>query len=134
MHRLFVVAVLLCSSGCTINREYSTETLTQEQLDAVAVAKTKVEVLKTVGPPLDMGIQLNGSVFIYRAAQRDLDNLNLSAFQGSFDYEEEETRTERLTIFFDKKGNVIGHGFDMAKDKPEVDDKDTVEVADQNED
>ena len=121
---LVVAAAVLCLGGCTINREYSSETLTQEQLDAVAVAKTKSEVLKTVGPPLDMGIQLNGSVFIYRAAHRELENLNLSAFQGSFDYEEEETRTERLTIFFDKKGNVTGYGFDKAVDKLEEQDED----------
>ena len=121
---LLLLVVLLSSSGCTINREYSSETLTQEQLDAVAVAKTKSEVLVTVGPPLDMGIQLNGSVFIYRAARRELDNLNLSAFQGSFDYEEEETRTERLTVFFDKKGNVTGYGFDKAIDRDEAEDDD----------
>ncbi len=127
MNRLLLVAVLLCSSGCTINREYSTETLTQEQLDAVAVAKTKSEVLKTVGPPLDMGIRLKGSVFIYRAAHRDLDNLNLSAFQGSFDYEQEETRTERLTIFFDKKGNVTGYGFDRALDALEEEEEEEEE-------
>ena len=121
---LLLVVVLLCSNGCTINREFSSETLTQEQLDAVAVAKTKSEVLQTVGPPLDMGVQLNGSVFIYRAAHRELDNLNLSAFQGSFDYEEQETRTERLTIFFDKKGKVTGYGFDKAVDRADEGDED----------
>ena len=32
---------------------------------------------------------------------------------------ETERRTERLTVFFDKKGNVTGYGFDKANDPKE---------------
>lgn len=113
--RLVLLLILLWPLvGCTMNREFDGETLTAAQLQRLTLAKTKAEVLETVGPPADIGLQLDGSVFIYRYRSEEVDNLNLSAFRLTFDYETSDRRTARLTVFFDKKGNVKGFGLDDA--------------------
>lgn len=107
---------LALSTGCTITFEENLETLSPGQLAKLAEAETKIEVLETVGPPVDVGLQLTGSVFVYRANREVTRSLNLSAFQASFDYEEEDRRTERLLVLFDKQGKVTGYGWDSGRD------------------
>lgn len=109
-----LLLLLLAASGCTIRREFDGETLTRAQLEALAQATTKAEVLERVGPPMDVGLQLGGSVFVYRYRWEEADDLNLSFFRASFAYETTERRTSRLLVLFDKQGRKTGQGFDRA--------------------
>lgn len=114
--RVLLALCLALTTGCTLTWEEDFENLSEVQLANLAVAETKVDVLETVGPPVDVGLQLNGSVFIYRARREETVNLNLSYFNASFDYQKEERRTERLIVLFDKRGKVTAYGWDSAKD------------------
>lgn len=112
---VFVLSLGCATAGCTMVREFSGEVLDQERLDLLVAAKTKAEVLERFGPPNDVGMQQNGSVFIYRYRTETLDNLNLSFFNATFDYETTDTRTARLIVMFDKQGRKTGQGFNRAK-------------------
>jgi outer membrane protein assembly factor BamE (lipoprotein component of BamABCDE complex) len=106
--------VLAACVGCTISREYDGQQLGPEQLEALANVETKAEVLEQVGPPEDMGLLQDGSVFIYRFRREALENLNLQFFRATFDYESTDRRTDRLVVLFDKRGQVTGYGLDWA--------------------
>jgi hypothetical protein len=110
-----LVAVLLVS-GCTIRREYDVDILDLERLQLLESANDKAAVLEQVGPPHSVGIQLDGSVFVYRTRIAEVESLNLSAFRASFDYETTDRRTARLIVLFDKQGRKVGQGFDGAQD------------------
>lgn len=101
-------------AGCTITREYQGGELGLIELTRLRRAQTKAEVLTQVGPPDEVGLQLEGSVFIYRVRREDYENLNLNVFQATFDYEETDRRTDRMVVFFDKDGNKTGFGLDLA--------------------
>lgn len=116
LYTLICAVMLLLSGGCTIRREWDVDTLDPERLLLLNDAATKAEVLERVGPPHSVGIQLGGSVFVYRARTESVENVNLSAFQASFDYQTTDRRTARLIVLFDKKGQKIGQGFDNALD------------------
>jgi hypothetical protein len=111
-----LLALLLALSGCTVSWETNHETLTAAQFAELKLARTKVDVLERVGPPVDAGVQPNGSVFVYRANRTMERQLSLSAFQASFQYFEEDQRSERLVVFFDKKGTMTHYGWDSAAD------------------
>ena len=108
------LALFALTSGCTIRREWDVDTLDPERIALLGEANTKAEVLEKVGPPNSVGIQLDGSVFVYRARIEEIENLNLSAFQASFDYQVTDRRTARLLVLFDKQGRKTGQGFDQA--------------------
>lgn len=108
------IAALALTSGCTIRREWDIDTIDPERLALLSEANTKAEVLEKVGPPNSVGIQLDGSVFVYRARIEEIEDLNLSAFQASFDYQVTDRRTARLLVLFDKQGRKTGQGFDQA--------------------
>lgn len=108
------LALGLTVAGCTMSREFDGDVLTADAITQLASATTKAQVLTSVGPPNDVGLQLNGSVFIYRYRYEELDNLNLSFFRASFDYTAVDRRTARLVVFFDKRGQKTGQGFDSA--------------------
>ena len=112
--RAAVALLLLLAVGCTIKREFNGETLSPERLETLVDARTKADVLEMFGPPQDIGLQLDGSVFIYRCRWEAQENLNLAFFRASFDYETTDRRTDRLVVFFDKQGNKTGQGLDMA--------------------
>jgi len=122
--RARLAAALLAAAavaGCTISTEHGGGLLTPAQLERLAASGTKAEVLERVGPPVDVGLQLDGSVFIYRSRREELENLNLSFFQVTFDYETIDRRTDRLVVFFDKTGRKTGYGLDTATGRIEVD-------------
>lgn len=117
--RLLLCLLLLGLSGCTIGREYVGGQLGRAQLEQLAKLETKGEVLETLGPPNDMGLQLRESVFLYRVRREAAENLNLSFFRASFDYEQIDRRTDRLIVFFDKRGRVTRYGLDLASEEAE---------------
>lgn len=114
-----VAAWALALAGCTISREYVGGQLGEQQLKQLQELETKGEVLEILGPPNDMGLQPRESVFIYRVRREAADNLNLSFFRASFDYEEIDRRTDRLIVFFDKQGRITRYGLDLASEEPE---------------
>lgn len=114
MGRIACLLLLLLVAGCTIRREYDGETLDRSRLERLAAATTKAEVLTHVGPPSDMGLQLDGSVFVYRLRLEEADDLNFSFFNATFDYEVTDRRVARLLVLFDKQGRKTGYGFDRA--------------------
>ncbi len=121
---LFLVGVLLASGGCTLRREYDVDTLDLQRLELLQGAETKAEVLERVGPPHSVGLQLDGSVFVYRAKIEEAESLNLSAFRASFDYQMTDRRTARLIVLFDKRGRKVGQGFDSAQGSDAAEDGD----------
>jgi outer membrane protein assembly factor BamE (lipoprotein component of BamABCDE complex) len=112
--RVAAALVVCAGAGCTIEREYAGESLTPERMEVLTTARTKAEVLERFGPPMDMGIQLDGSVFIYRLNWEANDDLSLALFQANFDYTVTDQRTDRLIVLFDKQGNKTGQGLDLA--------------------
>jgi len=90
-----------------------------EQLEQLSELESKAEVLEVLGPPNDMGLQLRESVFLYRVRREAAENLNLSFFRASFDYEQIDRRTDRLIVFFDKQGRITRYGLDLASEEPE---------------
>ncbi|HBP17252.1 MAG TPA: hypothetical protein DEA08_05565 [Planctomycetes bacterium] len=117
--RLLLLLVLLAQAGCTIGREYVGGQLGEQQLEQLATLHTKAEVLEVLGPPNDMGLQLRESVFLYRVQREAAENLNLSFFRASFDYQQIDRRTDRLIVFFDKGGRVTRYGLDLASEEAE---------------
>jgi len=109
-----LLCALLAGGGCTMRREYDVDTLDLERLEVLQDAGTKAEVLERVGPPHSVGLQLEGSVFVYRTNIEKSESLNLSAFRASFDYQTTDRRTARLIVLFDKQGRKVGQGFDSA--------------------
>ncbi|MFO7871531.1 MAG: outer membrane protein assembly factor BamE [Kiritimatiellia bacterium] len=67
---------------------------------------SKAEVLELLGPPDTVGLRLEGSVFIYRYHNEEGKGLDVSATPGSFEYETLNRQTDRVVVFFDKKGIV----------------------------
>ena len=112
--RSVIAAVVVALAGCSITREFDGERPTVDQLQALIDARTKAEVLENVGPPVEVGLQLDGSVFVYRFRFEEADNLNLSFFRATFDYDVTDQRVARLVVFFDKAGRKTGFGFDRA--------------------
>ncbi len=118
-----LLLLLLLLAGCTIRRELDGETLDRGQLERLVAARTKAEVLETVGPPMDVGLQLDGSAFVYRLRLEEADELSLSFFQATFDYSSTDRRTARLLVLFDKQGRKTGFGFDRAGQEAEDEDE-----------
>ncbi len=119
MPRAACLLLLLLLAGCTIRREYDGETLDRAQLERLAAAKTKAEVLTHVGPPTDIGLQLEGSVFVYRLRLEEADDLKLSFFNAAVSYQVTDRRVARLLVLFDKQGRKTGYGFDRAGQEDE---------------
>lgn len=109
-----LLLALLPQVGCTIGREFVGGQLGVQQLEQLGRLETKAEVLEVLGPPNDMGLQLRESVFLYRVRREEAENLNLSFFRASFDYQQVDRRTDRLIVFFDKQGRITRYGLDLA--------------------
>jgi len=124
MRRALAALLLAPLAGCTISNEFDGERPTVAQLEALVAARTKAEVLEQVGPPAEVGLQLDGSVFVYRLRFEEDDDLSLSFFRASFDYSSIDRRVQRLAVFFDKQGNKTGYGFDRALTPEEAADED----------
>jgi len=114
--RILLLLCVLLAGGCTMRREYDVDTLDLQRFELLESAETKAEVLERVGPPHSVGLQLDGSVFVYRTNIEKSESLNLSAFRASFDYQTTDRRTARLIVLFDKQGRKVGTGFDSARD------------------
>ena len=67
-----------------------------------------------------MGLQLNESVFLYRFSRAAAESLNLSFFRASLDYDTVDRRTDRLIVFFDKRGAITRYGLDLATTEAEA--------------
>ncbi len=100
----------LLGPACTLRRAWIGAPLPPERLASVAPGATKAEVLRTLGPPDTVGLRLDGSVFIYRYRSESDDGLSLSFFQASVEVDFENRRTDRVAVFFDKKGVVTAVG------------------------
>lgn len=117
--RVSLALALSLLAGCTIGREFVGGQLGKQQLEQLRELRTKAEVLEVLGPPNDMGLQLRESVFLYRVRREAAENLNLSFFRASFDYEQIDRRTDRLIVFFDKQGGITRYGLDLASEEPD---------------
>ena len=100
------LALVVTAAGCSIGQEWVGSPLPEEQFQLLRQGMSKVEVLGLLGPPDTAGLRLNGSVFIYRYQSSDDMGIELSAFRTSVQYDRSDRRTDRLVVFFDKKGVV----------------------------
>jgi hypothetical protein len=102
--------LLLAGLSCTIRQEYAGSPLPVDDLPLLKAGMTKAEVLGLLGPPDDMGLRLQGSVFIYRYAKGEAAGLSVSAYQASLKYDRSDSRMDRVVVFFDKRGVVTEIG------------------------
>lgn len=84
-----------------------------EQYQRLQPGMSKAQVLDLLGPPDSAGLRLRGTVFVYRYQDQGDMGIQVSLFRASFAYDRSDRRTERLVVFFDKKGLVT----EFAKDR-----------------
>jgi outer membrane protein assembly factor BamE (lipoprotein component of BamABCDE complex) len=108
--RAAAAALLAClaalAGGCTIGREFVGSPLPVEALAHLRPGLSKPEVLDLLGPPDAAGLRLDGSVFIYRFQNEEGLGVDVSVFRASFSYDRTDRLTDRIVVFFDKKGLV----------------------------
>jgi outer membrane protein assembly factor BamE (lipoprotein component of BamABCDE complex) len=110
---LLCIAAALVAGSCTLKWEFVGTPVPRARIAELAPGMPKREVLNLLGPPDTVGLRMDGSVFIYRFRSETEDSLKLSAFQASFSYDATVRRTERVVVFFDKKGRLT----DFASDR-----------------
>lgn len=114
--RLWIAApaALLCLClfvpACTLSYVYEGAPLPADAARVLRHGMTKAQVLSIFGPPDLMGLRLDGSVFVYRYRHESEAGFRLSAFQASVSYDASDARTDRLVVFFDKRGRVTSVG------------------------
>ncbi len=112
--RGFLLLALLTSLGCTITHRNSGDQLSDDDLLLLAELETKAQVLEVLGPPTDMELRIDGSVFHYRFRVERGSSLQLSAFEASLDRSSRDRQADRLLVQFDKAGQITRYGLDQA--------------------
>lgn len=83
--------------------------------DRVAQLKAgmgKGDVLGLLGPPDTLTARIKGSLFIYRYHNEGDTGFRVSAYRAALELESLNRRTDRLLVFFDKKGRVTAYAVD----------------------
>lgn len=132
--RALMLAFALCCSGCVgISTQYEGNPIQAEDLAKVEIGTTtRAEVLEIFGSPLridraditglaeralaryqgeKLSLEIDPSLFndVYIYERREIDRFAL--LLGFFNYVVSDERSDRLSIFFDKAGKVLGLGW-----------------------
>lgn len=157
MHRrLAPLACLLLASGCiSINTQYEGNPISEDTVKKLHIGKTtRAQVLEMLGSPLkidraditglaervfaryqgeELTLKIDPSLFndVYIYERRQIDRFAL--LMGFFNYLTSDERSDRLSVFFDKKGFVQGVGWTPGRSMDEEEDEDDDEDDDEEE-
>lgn len=129
-----LVLAVLGSTGCIgISTQYEGNPITKESIAKIEVGVTsRAQVLETLGSPLvidrtditglaervlsrfqgeELSLKIDPSLFndVYIYERREVDRWLI--FLGFFTFVTSDERSDRLSVFFDKKGLVLGMGW-----------------------
>jgi hypothetical protein len=105
---LALLPVLAATSapGCTFSRVNAGRPIGSADAALVAPGTPEAAVLERLGPPDLVLLLPSGPAFEYAFATDTSRALDLSAFNGSFHYNEAHARRDRLLVAFDPRGRV----------------------------
>lgn len=131
---LALAAAVLANAGCVgISTQYEGNPITKENLAKIKVGVTnRSQVLETLGSPLvidrtditglaervlsrfqgeELSLKIDPSLFndVYIYERREVDRWLI--FLGFFTFVTSDERSDRLSVFFDKDGLVLGMGW-----------------------
>lgn len=101
-----ILAAAALAGGCSLRYEYGGAPFPVESFGRLKAGMSKAEVLGLLGPPDTLGLNLKGSVFVYRFHNEGDTGLEVSLYYASARVESSDRRTDRLLVFFDKSGRV----------------------------
>jgi hypothetical protein len=129
-----LVASTLASAGCVgISTQYEGNPITKENLAKIQTGvTTRAQVLEVLGSPLvidrtditglaervlarfqgeELALKIDPSLFndVYIYERREVDRWLI--FLGFFTFVTSDERSDRLSVFFDKEGLVLGMGW-----------------------
>jgi hypothetical protein len=111
-----IVAALLLSAACTIQRDYVGNEFKDLPEGSVVVGQTtKREILEQMGPPDRILRQYDGDVFVYAYIRRNATIINIEEPVITnlllFSYQKTQEKSDRLVVFFDRQGFLSGLGY-----------------------
>ena len=109
---LGLASVILVAGACTIRQEFSGSPAPEDRVSKLQPALTKGYVLDLLGPPDTVAKRLKGSLFIYRYHNEGDTGFRVSVFRAALEFDTSDSRTDRLLVFFDKKGRVTHWALD----------------------
>lgn len=104
--QLSALTFYLLLTGCTQTDIRRGVPLHVRDVEHITVGTSKIDVLKTLGPPTAMETVPGGSRFKYAFRTTKVDDVSLSFFQASFSWQAEDHRIQEVWLRFDRSGRV----------------------------
>ena len=128
MKRALVVALALACSACTIGRDYVGNALRSDPDVVLKPGQTTIaQALELFGAPERIQRRRKGDILIYRFVRQNMSELEIRTpsigvvpSYRFFTYTKRQLKADRLALFFDDAGTLVGYGFTGGVDELET--------------